>query len=299
MPRIYLSLGSNVDRAISISQALTELEAVFGPLEISPIYESSAEGFDGDPFWNLAVGCATQLSPGAVDRELKSIEAKLGRQREGQPKFSDRTIDIDLILYGGQTGMIDGITLPRDEIDRYPFVLKPILDLLPHGVHPVSKEPFAELWRTMASASKTQLSLQTAPLQKSACNLCIASDDDFPLAATLYPAGPEIIIVNSATAVPRQLYRRFAQHSQAAGFTVLTWDYRGVGNSRPSSLRGLKASMVDWVLRDMHSVIEWVRDTLHCDQLSLLGHSAGGQLPGLLANSSWIDKMLTISAQRW
>ncbi len=146
---IFLSLGSNVDREHNINAAVKALKAAFGNLTISPIYECAAEGFDGDPFWNLAVAAHTTLRPGAVDRELKQIEAKLGRERAGKPKFSDRTIDIDLVLYGNLTGIVDGIELPRDEIDRYPFVLKPIVDIAPDLLHPIRQQTLAHCWKTM------------------------------------------------------------------------------------------------------------------------------------------------------
>ncbi len=294
--RIVLSLGSNVDRENSIRQAVARLGDLFDELRLSPTYESDAEGFDGEPFWNLAAVAETNLSPGQVDQALKKIESELGRVREGQPKFSDRTIDIDLVLYHDMVGSIDGIELPRDEIDRYPFVLKPIVDLIPDGLDPRTQQPLEERWREMASESPPmrQISIDLEPGGQA---LGIPATDGFELAATFFPGQGDLIIVNSATAVPRQFYRRFAIHAQTAGFAVLTWDYRGIGDSRPASLKGFIATMEDWVAKDMTGIINWAAKEHTEKRIAVVGHSAGGQLAGMLPNANRIDQMLTLSAQ--
>ena len=150
MTRIVLGVGSNVDRRRSIRAGLGALRERFGELTISPVYRCPAEGFDGAEFFNLVVVCRTSLSPGAVDRELKHIEDGLGRDRDGQ-RWSDRTLDIDLLLYGDATGDVEGIELPRDEILRFAFVLKPLSDLLPDEHHPVDGRSYQELWQVMAA----------------------------------------------------------------------------------------------------------------------------------------------------
>lgn len=158
---IYLSLGSNIDREHNMRLAIEALRDAFGELKISPIYECAAEGFDGDPFWNLAVEATTALQPGEIDRTLKQIEADLGRERVGKPKFSDRTMDIDLILYGDVTGVVDGIALPRDEIDRYPFVLKPIADIAPDLPHPVNGDSMSQCWKSMKPSRHSLVRIKT------------------------------------------------------------------------------------------------------------------------------------------
>ena len=128
--------------------------------------------------------------------------------------------------------------------------------------------------------------------------LRIPARDGFSLAATLYGPQParSLVVINSATAVPRRFYRHFAAALVARGHTVLTWDYRGIGGSRPASLRGFSARMRDWVLLDMEGVLDWARAQAP-ERLQLVGHSAGGQLPGLLANPEGIAGMLTFSSQ--
>lgn len=112
----------------------------------------------------------------------------------------------------------------------------------------------------------------------------------------LAPARP-VVLISCAVATPQRFYRHFAAAIAAAGFTAITWDYRGVGESGPKNLRGFNATMRDWALRDMAGVIDWISDTLKPEQLFLVGHSAGGQLAGLLDNSSKVHGMVTVSAQ--
>ncbi len=123
--------------------------------------------------------------------------------------------------------------------------------------------------------------------------------DGYPLAATLSgdEAAPRLLIVNSAMAVHRRFYRHLAEDFAGRGFAVLTWDYRGVGGSRPpGSLRSFSARCRDFVLKDMEAIVAWARARRR-ERLFLLGHSLGGQLAGLLADPSGIDAMVTLSSQ--
>lgn len=128
----------------------------------------------------------------------------------------------------------------------------------------------------------------------------IASRDGYPLGGAVFrpsESSERIVVVNAATAVPHRFYRHFAAGLAEAGFTAVTWDYRGIGDSRPAELRGFEARARDWVLSDMAGVIDWVADELHPEAIFLVGHSFGGQTAGLLDNASSIDGMATMSAQ--
>ena len=115
MPEVYISLGSNINRQKNIRQAETALEAAFGKLLYSPVYETEAVGFDGDDFYNSVVLFETQQSVQQVAQILKDIEDSFGRDRS-QPKFSARVIDLDLLLYGVLI-LNDGVVhIPREEI---------------------------------------------------------------------------------------------------------------------------------------------------------------------------------------
>ncbi|MBW7472337.1 2-amino-4-hydroxy-6-hydroxymethyldihydropteridine diphosphokinase [Marinobacter sp. M216] len=151
--RVYISIGSNIDRERYVSAALDALGAWFGELDISPVYESEAVGFDGSPFLNLVVGVTTTLSVGELSRRFKQLEADNGRRRD-VPKFSARTLDLDILTYGDQVGQIDGVELPRGEILKNAFVLRPLADIAPEVEHPVCGRKYRELWNDYNTGQK-------------------------------------------------------------------------------------------------------------------------------------------------
>lgn len=142
--QVFLSFGSNIDREHNIRAGLDALEKQFGAVRLSPVYESEAVGFDGEPFINLIAEIHTSLSVGELAQVLRDIEADHGRTR-GEKKFSSRTLDIDILTYGDLSGEIDGISLPRDEILKHAFVLRPLADMAPELLHPQLKESYAAL----------------------------------------------------------------------------------------------------------------------------------------------------------
>ena len=127
----------------------------------------------------------------------------------------------------------------------------------------------------------------------------ITTTDGRVLGGTLFRAGAgsRVIIVQGATAVPHQFYRRFAAFMQQRGTTTLTYDFRGTGESGPDSLKGYKAACSDWGLIDMPSVLDWVSHTLSPDKIYFVGHSAGGQQAGLIDKPELVDAMVTVCAQ--
>lgn len=153
MPQVYLSLGSNIERERHIAAALAELEQRFGPLTVSSVYESAAVGFAGDNFYNLVVGFETTAEVPAIVEALREIEARHGRVRGGE-RFSARTLDIDLLLYGDRVGEVGGVALPRAEITRYAFVLGPLAEIAGDHVHPSLGQRFAALWEGFDRASQ-------------------------------------------------------------------------------------------------------------------------------------------------
>ena len=124
-----------------------------------------------------------------------------------------------------------------------------------------------------------------------ATELRIAARDGFELAATRFDPAAEadeprgVVMVAPATGVAQRLYRGFATFLASDGFRVVTWDWRGTGSSRPESLRGFRATMMDWATLDFGGVLDWARASSGGRPLLAVGHSSGGQALGLLAGA--------------
>lgn len=145
----WVSIGSNVERERYVRAAVAALREAFGDLTLSPVYETPAEGFAGAPFYNLVAGFDTDLPLREVQGRLRAIEDRNGRKRDAG-KFSDRTLDIDLLTFGDRVGEFEGLRLPREEITRYAFVLRPLADVAPGQHHPGLGATYAALWRRFA-----------------------------------------------------------------------------------------------------------------------------------------------------
>jgi len=153
MSRVYVGIGSNLERYRHVAVALDELTTWFGALDISPVYESEAVGFCGSEFLNLVVGVETDLSVSALHHKFKQLEADRGRC-PGAPRFSPRTLDLDILTYDNLVGEVDGVVLPRPEILRNAFVLRPLADIAPEVRHPVCGRSYAGLWHGYTSGQK-------------------------------------------------------------------------------------------------------------------------------------------------
>jgi 2-amino-4-hydroxy-6-hydroxymethyldihydropteridine diphosphokinase len=144
--RTYLSLGSNVEPERHLRAALAALRERFGAIVVSPAYRTAAVGFDGPPFVNLAVGLDSDLEAAALDAWLHALEDRHGRRRD-VPRYSDRTLDVDIVLFGDRVVRGPGhLHIPRAELAQA-FVLKPIADIAPDARHPVTGETMEALWR--------------------------------------------------------------------------------------------------------------------------------------------------------
>ncbi|QPF87422.1 alpha/beta fold hydrolase [Bradyrhizobium genosp. L] len=140
-------------------------------------------------------------------------------------------------------------------------------------------------------------------------DIVVPAADGYPLGATLFlPRGTKrhAVLISSATAVPRKLYRGFAGYLARRGSAVLTYDYRGTGDSRqqamtglnqPKSLVGFKATMTDWAALDVTATVRWMRERYRDLPFAYVGHSFGGQALGLLANNAEIPRALLVAAQ--
>jgi 2-amino-4-hydroxy-6-hydroxymethyldihydropteridine diphosphokinase len=153
MPRIWLSLGSNVDRRENLRHSVQNLSTALGPLVLSRVYESDAVGFEGDRFYNMVVGVETDLDIPDLMALLRGMEAAQGRVRGGG-KFAPRTLDIDLLTYGDRVVKDTGVELPRDEIVKYAFVLRPLAEVAGEEVHPVMSNSYRQLWEAFDASGQ-------------------------------------------------------------------------------------------------------------------------------------------------
>ncbi len=166
MTQVFLGLGSNLQREKNIYAGLAALEKLFGELIISPIYESESVGFKGSHFYNLVMSVNTNLTIAQLSDALKKIEDENGRVRTG-PKFSPRTLDIDILTYGDFVGVEAGVELPRAEITQNAFVLLPLSEVAPNEVHPQLRKTYADLWASYDKNSQSLWEIQlTTPAIK-------------------------------------------------------------------------------------------------------------------------------------
>jgi 2-amino-4-hydroxy-6-hydroxymethyldihydropteridine diphosphokinase len=152
--KIYISLGSNIDRDRNTRAGIKALRERFGELELSSVYESEAVGFEGDAFYNMVIACEISEDVHSANRALAEIEDAHGRNRSG-PRFSSRTLDLDLLLYDDLVLDENGLKLPREEILKNAFVLWPLAEIAPERIHPVAQKTYAELWAGFDKSKET------------------------------------------------------------------------------------------------------------------------------------------------
>ena len=152
MARVYLGLGSNIDPEDNLRLGIQELRRCFGGLSLSSIYESKAVGFEGADFLNMVVGFRTSDTPRQLQDRIESIHDLSGRNRLSD-RFSSRPLDIDLLLYDDLVLETQGLRLPRCDVLQFSFVLRPLAELDPDLVHPVTGKTMSEHWQEFDAAS--------------------------------------------------------------------------------------------------------------------------------------------------
>jgi 2-amino-4-hydroxy-6-hydroxymethyldihydropteridine diphosphokinase len=147
MSTVWLGLGSNVNAETHIRAGISALKETFGDVSLSPAYASTAVGFEGADFINLVARVETDMQPLELRQFLRDLEDRYGRKRDA-PKFSDRSLDIDILLYDDLVLLSPVLEIPRAEILKFAHVLKPLADLDPGLVHPSELRSLNDIWES-------------------------------------------------------------------------------------------------------------------------------------------------------
>lgn len=143
---IALGLGSNIEREPYLRSGVAALSELIHSVRVSPVYDCDAVGFSGPSFFNMVVCGSTDLPLEQLLLRLREIELKNGRAPNAE-RYSSRTLDIDLLVFGKRCIRNEQLTLPRGDILKQAYVLKPLSDVWPDGIHPVVGKTYRELWR--------------------------------------------------------------------------------------------------------------------------------------------------------
>ena len=146
MARVFLGIGSNIERERYIVAGLDAMARLFGDFDHSSVYDSAAVGFEGQPFLNLVLCVETELELAELAKVLRAIELEHGRAINAI-RYSARQLDIDILTYDDKVGLEACVQLPRAEILYNAFVLQPLAEMVPDSVHPVAGKNYAQLWR--------------------------------------------------------------------------------------------------------------------------------------------------------
>jgi 2-amino-4-hydroxy-6-hydroxymethyldihydropteridine diphosphokinase len=149
---LLVAAGSNVDPERNLRTAVDLLAARYPGLRCSRAWRNAAVGFEGEEFINLALGFTTTDDVHDVIRHLQAAEAACGRERNA-PKWAPRSMDLDILLYGDTVLEEPGLTLPRPDLVRRPYMLGPAAELEPGMRHPTDGRTLAELWAAFDPAA--------------------------------------------------------------------------------------------------------------------------------------------------
>ena len=153
MAKVFIGVGSNIDCEANIRAGIKAMKEHFSNLSVSTVYESSSVGFSGDNFLNLIVAMETDLGAVELQDKLHEIEADFGRVRGGQ-RYVSRTLDLDLLLYDDLIVDEKDLQLPREDVTKFAFVLKPLAEIAGSLRHPVSGISYSELWKNFEQSDQ-------------------------------------------------------------------------------------------------------------------------------------------------
>jgi deoxyguanosine kinase len=138
----YLSLGSNQGRKLNnLQEAIYEIAESIGAIhKISSVYKTDSWGFKGDDFYNICITVSTYLPPEELLKNILNIETKLGRKRDQNNKYTNRKIDIDILLFDDEIVFSKNIIIPHPRMLDRKFVLVPLAEIAGNTLHPIEKK---------------------------------------------------------------------------------------------------------------------------------------------------------------
>lgn len=164
--RAFISVGSNINPAENVREAVRQLALRARVVRISTVYLTEPVGRPTQPpYYNCALEVETETPPVELKEQvLRAIEARLGRERT-EDKYAPRTIDLDLLLYDGLVMETEDLTLPDPDIVRRPFLAIPLCELAPELTLPGSNRRVDEMAEAMAPGSMAPLESYTSALR--------------------------------------------------------------------------------------------------------------------------------------
>ena len=151
----YLSLGSNKgDKLKTLQNAINDIAENIGAIQkISSVYKTSSWGYEGEDFYNICIGVSTYLQPENLLKKLLGIENKYGRQRKKTNSYSDRKIDIDILLFDNEIIFSKEVTIPHPRMLERKFVLVPLVEIAKNTLHPIEKKQLVSCLNNCSDAS--------------------------------------------------------------------------------------------------------------------------------------------------
>lgn len=151
MATVYLGLGTNLgNKEANLRTAIYKLQERIGKqVSLSSFYETAPWGFESDhSFLNAAIGLETSLSPIEILHITQEIEKELGRTKKSvNGSYSDRLIDIDILLYDTLVLQTPELTIPHPLMTERDFVMKPLIEIAGNVIHPTREKTLSELYK--------------------------------------------------------------------------------------------------------------------------------------------------------
>lgn len=138
----YLSLGTNQGNKLENLQNAIDMiaEKIGAILNISSVYKTASWGFDSNDFYNICLKVSTYHPPEKLMKNLLDIESNLGRKRNDKKGYSDRNIDIDILLFDDEIIFSKTLTVPHAKMLDRKFVLIPLVEIAATVIHPIEKQ---------------------------------------------------------------------------------------------------------------------------------------------------------------